>query len=283
MPPVSIAKEVSEMNEVLDDLSAASLAAAIEANLFRYLRYLSSSPSVERCDSPKLTWFVTGIPHPFMNGVIRTRLASAEADDRIEETVAHFRSRKVPFMWYVRSAAQPADLEKRLVAHGLAYHEDLLGMAADLLALSEALASTADLAIEVVRDERALEQWVRVALIGFDIPDTGENVCFDLFAGLGFDMPLLNYVGLLDGEPVATSQLFLAAGVAGIYYVATIPEARRQGIGTAMTLAPLREARAMGYRIGILQSSEMGLGVYSRLGFEEYCKLSYGISMDESR
>jgi hypothetical protein len=41
-----------------------------------------------------------------------------------------------------------------------------------------------------------------------------------------------------------------------------------------MTLAPLMDAREMGYRIGTLQSSEMGLNVYRRLGFKEYCRVS---------
>lgn len=91
--------------------------------------------------------------------------------------------------------------------------------------------------------------------------------------GLGDDSPLRYFTALQDGVPVATALLFLAAGVAGLYSVVTMPEARRQGLGGAVTLAALRDARSMGYRAGVLGSSEMGQGMYSRLGFVEYCKL----------
>src|SRR5712691_4264296 len=82
------------------------------------------------------------------------------------------------------------------------------------------------------------------------------------------------YLGTIAGEPVATVALFFGAGVAAIEHVVTIPQVRRQGIGAAITLMAAQEARAQGYRVGVLTSSPMGLNIYSRIGFREYCTFS---------
>jgi ribosomal protein S18 acetylase RimI-like enzyme len=239
------------MSNVLRDLSTPALVEAIKANRFEWYEYLGRSPQAEFYDSPSLTWLLTGTPFPLMNTVIRTRL-----------------TRDNP-------GTQPTDLGDRLLAHGFAHTEGPPGMAVDLLALNEDITAPSDLGIKHVGDAGTLKQWDSTLIRGFGLPDSSEGGFFDLLIGLGFDLPLRNYVGFLNGEPIATALLFLGAGVAGIYGVATVPKARRQGIGAALTLAPLREARAMGYRIGILHSSEMGLGVYRRLGFQEYCKMSH--------
>jgi GNAT superfamily N-acetyltransferase len=73
-----------------------------------------------------------------------------------------------------------------------------------------------------------------------------------------------------NGQFVATSLLFLADGLAGIYCVATLPEERGKGLGAHATAEALRVARRLGYRVGVLQSSTEGHPVYIRLGFEDF-------------
>jgi ribosomal protein S18 acetylase RimI-like enzyme len=261
------------MADVLKDLSAPALVAAIKANLFAWSRYLGRSPQAEFHDGPQLTWLFTGISDGFVNSVLRTQLEPENVDAAIEETLARFEN-VAAMSWWTEPGTQPTDLGEHLLAHGLAYTEGGPGMAADLLALSEDTPTPPDLTIEPVEDTEGLRRWAYTSIVGFGLPESEVETWFDVFAGLGFDLPVRNYVGILNGEPVATAELFLGAGVAGIYVVGTLPGARRQGIGAAMTLAPLREARAMGYRVGILHASPMGLGVYRRLGFREYCRMS---------
>jgi len=260
----------------LTDLSPQALVATIWNNAFGWWRYMGTSPGAEFHDSPELTWLLTGLPSAFVNPVLRTRAEPGNLDALIGRTLAHFRSRDVTkFAWFIGPDTQPANLGVHLAHHGLTYSEDPPGMAVDLVELNEDHPAPDGLTIEPALDGRALEKWAYASIVGFGLPEPKVKGWFELFAALGFDLPLRSYLGTLDGEPVATSQLFLGAGVAGIYVVATVPEARGQGIGAALTLAPLRDARALGYRAGILHASPMGLGVYRRLGFREYCRMNH--------
>src|SRR5579884_1670953 len=132
-----------------------------------------------------------------------------------------------------------------------------------------------NLRISVVENQEMLRTYANVSMRGFDAPEAENKVYYDTYAaiGSGDDLPWRHYIGWLDEQPVAVSSLLLHAGVAGIYGVATVPAARRQGIGAAMTLAPLHEARARGYAIATLSPSDMGLRIYQRIGFREYCQI----------
>jgi GNAT superfamily N-acetyltransferase len=132
-----------------------------------------------------------------------------------------------------------------------------------------------------VEDRKTLSKWIHVASIGFGVPEEFESTWYGFFVEAVLDLPFRSYLALLNGQPVGTSQLFLSAGVAGIYNVTCIPEARGQGIGAALTLAPLLYARDVEYRIGILQASELGYRVYRRLGFQDFGRLSVYLWGDE--
>jgi len=111
--------------------------------------------------------------------------------------------------------------------------------------------------------------------LGYGLPPAWEETVFKSLGGLGLGLPMRNYLGYVGGKPVATSCLFLGGGAAGIYSVSTLPEVRGKGIGAAMTVRPLLDARERGYRIGTLQSSDMGFNIYQKLGFRHLCQIEY--------
>jgi GNAT superfamily N-acetyltransferase len=93
--------------------------------------------------------------------------------------------------------------------------------------------------------------------------------------GFSGDSPVHHYIAWEAGRPVACSSLYLGAGVAGIYDVATLPEARGRGIGAAITEQPVLVARAQGYDVAILHATPMGDPVYRRLGFRENYRIGF--------
>jgi GNAT superfamily N-acetyltransferase len=264
------------MSYILEDFSPSALIGAIEANQFEFSRDLARSPQVEMHEDPDIVWFVTGRPFPRFNRVLRAHFDSQDVDARVEAALAPFRSRNVPMVWHTGPTTRPADLGDRLIAHGLKRIGDEPGMALDLRALPASVPASgpSTLTIERVADTDRLREWAHIHASAFASAPGVAEARRSIEADLGLGVPCRRlYIGLLGEEPVAASLLFLGAGVAGIYSVGTVPTARGQGIGRAMTMAPLTEARALGYRIGVLHASPMGMRIYQRLGFREYCRL----------
>lgn len=265
------------MQTIFSDFSVEKLVkTSIKENWKHYHYCLGRSPSVELSIGRYLTWLITNMPDHFMNLVVCTALPSEGTDELIESALTHFRSLNIRRLSWLAEEGVPAiEIKKYLIAHGLTFEESFaIEMAADLMTLPEDLPVPAGLKIIPVEDRETLSKWIQVVSIGFDVPEEFENIWYDFFVEAVLDLPFRSYLALLNGQPVGTSQLFLSAGVAGIYNVSCIPEARGQGIGAAITLAPLLDARAMKYRIGILQASQLGYKVYRRLGFQDFGKLS---------
>jgi ribosomal protein S18 acetylase RimI-like enzyme len=78
------------------------------------------------------------------------------------------------------------------------------------------------------------------------------------------------YLGYVDRKPVATAEVTIGGGVAGLYNITTLQNHRGQGIGSFMTWHALQEARMAGVPAAVLQASAAGAGVYRRLGFRSF-------------
>jgi GNAT superfamily N-acetyltransferase len=83
------------------------------------------------------------------------------------------------------------------------------------------------------------------------------------------------YLALAGGKPVSIIALTAAAGVLGVYSLATAPEFRRRGYGEALLRAALAQERERtGLERMVLQSTEAGYRLYRRLGFRDVAKFS---------
>jgi ribosomal protein S18 acetylase RimI-like enzyme len=261
-----------------------AIRAAIKVNWENYHYCLGNSPQAELSVGRHLTWLMTDLPDHFMNLVVCTQLPSNGVEEIVDMALTRFRAMMIEKLsWLIRENIQSTELNNALLANGLTFRESFAAeMAIDLSQLPETFPTDPDLKIILVKDECTLRQWSHVASIGFQIGEKYEQIWQHLFMDAVFHPQYRTYLALLHGEPVGTSQLFNSEGVAGIYNVTVLPEARCQGIGSAITLVPLLEARKLGYRIGVLQASKRGYSVYRRLGFQDMGNLSLYLWKNES-
>ncbi|GAC1393957.1 MAG: hypothetical protein NVS4B11_15350 [Ktedonobacteraceae bacterium] len=261
------------MSEILQELGTSAMQEAMEANFAEEMMCFGRVlPGGEVHESPELCWFYTGRPH--LNGVTRTHLAhddKAYSDKKITETLEYFTVRNTPTHWAVSTATYPPDLVTRLQAHGFTKVGEDSNMAIELHSINENIPSPLELAMKEVEDLETLKAYSAISTRGFHTSQDTAQSYYDCYVGNGFGTgkPWHHYLAWLNGTPVAVASLLLHAGIAGIYGVATLPEARKQGIGAALTLHCMREARALGYRIAVLAPSQMGLNMYRKIGFRE--------------
>lgn len=255
---------------VTDPASALALAAS-EANLCSALLDLVPSVPGETYDGPEFFRYMSGLPFALWNGVVHPRLTPETADQQIEAEVRRFEGHGVPMCWWLTYSSRPNDLAQRLEKRGLAATMLLEEMSVDLTAIPDSVPLPPSARVAEVRTPEELAQANRVMTTCYGHTDAVADAMTRHQEQFGFGVarPLHYFLGYLDGQPVSTASVHLSHGIAGIYTVATLPEARRQGIGGAVTLAALHLAREAGYRVASLQATEMGRPVYARLGFAD--------------
>jgi hypothetical protein len=264
------------MNAVLTDLDDLHLTFAIKGNLYAFFRSFAGTAAAKTKTDLGLFRWHTAIAHPWFNGVLPSSTPDNSGNQQVQETLAYFRRHKITgFTWWLEPWLASQSWEAPLIAAGFQFDSSTPGMAAALENLPPQASHPADFTIQAVEDAHTLHTWTEVFIRGYELPEDFTKPFYELISSLGIELPYRHYLGYLDGQPVSTATLFLGSGVAGIYNVATLAEARRMGLGAAITLQPLLFARNLGYKAGILQSSEMGFHIYTQLGFHKLCTMDH--------
>jgi GNAT superfamily N-acetyltransferase len=122
-----------------------------------------------------------------------------------------------------------------------------------------------DLEVRIASTLDELHDHASVVSGGFGMPI--EVARLILGAPLLADPDAAIAVGYFGGRPVTTALLAQSGETAGVYNVATLEEHRGRGFGEAATWAVIAEGARRGCTHSVLQSSDAGYPVYTRMGF----------------
>jgi GNAT superfamily N-acetyltransferase len=184
-----------------------------------------------------------------------------DPERRLAEAFARLDERSIPFLVRIREGLDP-DSERACERLGLRYTDSIPGMA--FAPITPGRRDT-PLDIRPVEDDAAFAHFVDIIGASFGIePEAARRL---LPAGLRHTPDTFWYVGYLDGEPVAASQVMLIAGAAGVNFIGTLEAHRGRGFGEAVTWEVVNKGAEQGCAVAVLQASEPGKPVYERMGF----------------
>lgn len=265
------------MPEILKNYNKFEIKKAIELNWREFFKSWATLniKNLEYEENDMFFKFMSGVPYFRLNGVIDAEIPPELAKETIKEIITSFKERKLPFVWIMGPSSNLINLREQLLNNGLIFIIKPPGMAFNLKNLTEEKKEIPGLEIIKVKDFKTMETYVNVGLTGLEWEiDTTWDFLKEVATifYLKDDPKHSAFIAYYKGKPVAISKAFYGAGVVGMYRVTTLEEARHKGIGTAISLAPLYEAKERDYEIATLISTDMGFNIYKRIGFDVYCE-----------
>jgi ribosomal protein S18 acetylase RimI-like enzyme len=246
---------------------------SIEKNFFAVGRYWGNlNSSLTQFGS---IWAMnTGVSIPDFNWVWNEKPLTNDNAKSIANIEEIYKKLNLRFWWWVYPTGKSPETMSLLQNAGLQLIEKVPCMAANLdySALEKQIPN--NITISPVEDKSDLLIWGDISFHGFEMPERAREQygAFVSSFDLGSQAPQKFFLAYFDDKPVATSLLFVHNNTAGIYYVSTLPAYRNKGLGSLITLAAMQIAKKSGFKNVILQASPLGVNVYKRAGFKEYCQ-----------
>jgi ribosomal protein S18 acetylase RimI-like enzyme len=133
----------------------------------------------------------------------------------------------------------------------------------------EDVSAAPDFEIREVVDAAGLADYAEVSQLAWATYGIPANAVGEIFDDPAFlSRPHVRaVVGYYKGAAASAAFVLLSHGIAGIYWVGTVPTARGRGMGEACTRAVTNIAFDAGAVLVTLQASPMGEPIYCRMGY----------------
>jgi hypothetical protein len=230
--------------------------------------------AIDQWTNQGVSALVSGIDSPFLNLVIDTQFKQNDLSEIIDSIVDFYKPYQVPWAWLVTPLSHPSDLKLKLTEHGFTLLEEVPCMYRDLT-LPLTLIENKALHFEEIKIDKHLTEWIEPIREGFPGEDGGEKYRL-LNEKIGKQTnSLKQFILRHEGKVASSGTLFLAKDCVMIHNLATKTAALKQGLGSALTIYMMQEAKHLGFKDCYLESSEEGFGLYKKLGFKTHCYNQY--------
>lgn len=227
---------------------------------------MQAIPNASFAERDGIASFSIGRPYldGHLNGIFSC--ATNAAPQRILELGDHFtKSHGFDFIYWIRDHAD-RDLEMALRGRGLLPKREpgSAGMIIDHSIILPKL--SIDYSVSRVSTQNDVDDFARVVATSFSYPVEIAKLAIGPQAQLT-KQNVHAFLVRSNGAAVAGGMVIVEHDVAGLYYIATVPEARGRGLGELCTALACNAGIELSARAVILQASLLGERLYQRLGF----------------
>jgi GNAT superfamily N-acetyltransferase len=257
----------------------ATLIELSDLNYFEALRELARRSGGVVHDQDGLMLYTSSHPLPVLsNGAFRTE-NHLPAADVLARARDFFRTHRRGYTINIRAHAD-ADLDKAAREAGLVQLGNGPGMVLDRrLPDADPPPGVTLRRVATTADAAAFADVMSAAYGTYGIPPDAAPALFARLETL-VGPHIVTFLALLeDGTPAAGAMTIVTHGVAGIYWVGTIPQARGRGLAELCTRAAGNAGFDLGARIASLQASPMGEPVYRRMGYVEITRYPFLVQL----
>ena len=223
------------------------------------------------------TLSVSGIPHPLLNGVLRTQFPPDKSDQFIAETISHFKWKNLPFSWCLDHRTLPQDLGKKLEAAGFSFLGPIQGMALNLQDYCRPIPFPSPIKVKPVNTTEMLRLMGQVLQVTYTTNAKVIQEYTKLLENKGLTTlkPFRHFIAEYQGETVGCATLFIEGDIGGIYNLGVMPELRKMGVAKELVYEIIQTAIDMNCRLIVLDTALTGAALFRKIGFIKVCDFSF--------